>query len=86
METKKQDIQEEQYQKCSHCGKTFPKNVDTCPFCHRKVSAVENVGNKLAYVRLALVAAIIAAGFLFKCAHDAHQQSKAQQTEQTPAK
>ena len=74
--------EEQKFQICKHCGKSFPQNVDTCPFCHRSVSAVENVGNKLAYVRIALIAAIIAAGFIAKCAHDHHKEKKAEQTEQ----
>ena len=76
-------LQEEQnLQVCKHCGKTYPKNRDCCPFCQHKASTVEEVGNKVAYVRLALVIAIILAGFLFKCLHDKHQERKAAQTEQ----
>lgn len=74
--------EEQKFQICKHCGKSFPKHVDTCPFCQRSVSAVETVGNKLAYVRIALIAAIIAVGFIVKCAHDHHQEKKAQQQEQ----
>lgn len=79
MDTKTQQNTEENYQVCTHCGKTFPKHVNTCPFCHKKVTLVEQTGNKLAYARLALIAAIIAAGFLFKCAHDHHQAQQAEQ-------
>lgn len=82
METKTQHTKEDNYQVCSHCGKAYPKHVNQCPFCQHKSTLVENTGNKLAYGRLALVVAIIAAGFLFKCAHDKHQTQKAAQQEQ----
>ena len=74
---------EQKFIVCSHCGQSYPEDRDRCPFCQNKPSSVDQVGNKMAYVRLALVAAIIAAGFLFKCMHDQQKAEKAEQNVQT---
>ena len=73
---------ERKYQICTHCGKAYPKNVDTCPFCQYKPTTVEKVGDKFGYVKVLLTAAVIAIGFLAKCAHDHHKERQAERMEQ----
>lgn len=83
MNQKPRRHKEHKYQICSHCGKAYPKDSEQCPFCQYKPSTVEKVGDKLAYVRIALIAAIIAIGFVFKCVHDRHQLQKQEKVEAT---
>ncbi len=73
---------ERKFQICSHCGKSYPKDVDTCPFCQYKPTAVEKVGDNFGYVKVLLTVAVIAIGFLAKCVHDHHKEKKAERTEQ----
>ena len=73
---------ERKFQICPHCGKSYPKNVDTCPFCQYKPTTVEKVGDKFGYGKVLLTVAVITIGFLAKCAHDHHKERKAEQMEQ----
>ena len=73
---------EQKFQICSHCGKSYPKNQDTCPFCQYKKTTTEKVGDNFGYVKVLLTVAVIAIGFIAKCAHDHHKEKKAERTEQ----